>query len=210
MDKNQTAVSVFNKRARTYQVKYMDLDLYNGTYDLFCEHLPKPDANVLELACGPGNITRYLLQKRPELKILGTDLAPNMIELAARNNPAAEFQLMDCRDIDKLNQQYDGVVCGFVLPYLNKEETLQLIRNAATILNAHGLLYVSTMEDDYEKSGLVKNSLGDEVFMHYYPADFLLTALKDNGFVLVDMQQINFPKDDGSVTTDLVILAKKQ
>jgi len=41
-------------------------------------------AKVLELACGPGNITKCLLSKRPDLEILATDIAPNILELAKK------------------------------------------------------------------------------------------------------------------------------
>jgi trans-aconitate methyltransferase len=61
--------------------------------------ITKQDADILELACGPGNITQYIISKRSDFKILGTDLAPNMIELAKINNPSAQFQLLDSRDI---------------------------------------------------------------------------------------------------------------
>lgn len=39
----------------------MDLDLYNDTYDAFCQAVYKPGARIFEIGCGPGNITRYVL-----------------------------------------------------------------------------------------------------------------------------------------------------
>src|SRR4051812_15408408 len=106
MDKNKIAVAVFDKSAKKYQDKFMDVSLYHDTFDAFCDLVTKKGAMVLEIACGPGNITKYLLEKRPDLKILGTDLSPNMLELARANNPLAEFVLMDCRNIGSLNQKY--------------------------------------------------------------------------------------------------------
>src|ERR1043165_1092851 len=101
MDYNEMAVNVFDRCAQDYQAKFMDVQQYSRSLDIFCAQVKK-DAGILELACGPGNITKYLLQKRPDLEILGTDLAPNMLELAKQHNPQAIFQLMDCRDIGKL------------------------------------------------------------------------------------------------------------
>src|SRR6185295_3669822 len=99
MDKTKIAVNIFNKHASKYQDKFMDVNLYAGSFDFFCDAAKKQNAKILEIACGPGNITSYLLNKRPDFKILGIDLAPNMIALAKINNPKADFQLMDCRDI---------------------------------------------------------------------------------------------------------------
>jgi hypothetical protein len=35
----------------------MEMDLYNDTFDLFCNSIEKENADMLELAYGPGNIT---------------------------------------------------------------------------------------------------------------------------------------------------------
>ncbi|WP_442787051.1 class I SAM-dependent methyltransferase [Flavobacterium suncheonense] len=209
MDKTQKAVEAFNKYANLYQDRFMDFDLYNDTFELFCEAIEKKNAEVLELACGPGNITKYLLQQRPDFQILGTDLAPNMIELARKNNPMAKFQLLDCRDFLKLKRNFDGIMCGFGLPYLSKEEAVQLIKDVSTCLNPQGVLYLSTMEDDYGKSGFKKESTGDEIFMHYHQADYLSEALEQNGFRIIALQRKKFPEQDGSYTTDLILIAKK-
>src|SRR6476660_8726042 len=58
-EKSAAAVSLFNKLAKQYQDKYMDVSLYHHSFDIFCRHISKPNAEILELACGPGNITKY-------------------------------------------------------------------------------------------------------------------------------------------------------
>lgn len=209
MDTNKIAVALFDKLAESYQEKFMNVDLYHDTLDLFCKHLVKPNAEILELACGPGNITKYLLNKRRDFKILGTDLAPKMVELAALNNPEAHFELMDCRKLDEHKKQYDGIMCGFCLPYLAKAAVLKLIADSKSVVREAGLLYLSTMEDDYEKSQFRKGSSGDEIFMHYYPKDFLTEALSANGFKILHSKRQEYPENDGSKTIDLIIIAKK-
>ncbi len=209
MDKTQKAIKVFNKCANLYQDRFMDFDLYNDTFDLFCETIEKQNADILELACGPGNITKYLLQKRPDFKILGTDLAPNMIELAQKNNPSGNFQLLDCRNFLQLNKTFDGIICGFGLPYLSKQDAIQLIKDSSQCLNHDGVLYLSTMEDDYRKSGLKKGSTGDEIFIHYHQEDYLSETLIQNGFEIIAKQRKKFPELNGTETTDLILIAKK-
>ncbi len=209
MDKTEVAVGVFNKLAGLYQEKFMNVDLYTDTFDLFCSSVTKANATVLELACGPGNITKYLLKKRPDFNILGTDLAPNMIKLAQMNNPEAVFRLMDCRDIGLMDEKYDGIMCGFGLPYLSKEEALKLVSDASRLLNHNGVLYLSTMEDDYGKSGLKKGSTGDEIFMHFHQADYLTGAIEENGLHIISIARKEYPAADGTTTTDLVMIAGK-
>ncbi len=210
MDRTKQAVEIFNRRAGDYQDKFMDFDLYNDTFDAFCEMLPGRTANVLDIACGPGNITKYLLKKRFDLKILGIDLSENMIRLAGINNPTAEFKLMDCRDIGLLYEKYEGIMCGFCLPYLSKEESVKLISDAAKLLNKEGVIYISIMEGDYKNSGLQKSSDGkDEMYRYFHQEDYLTQALKESGFKTIHIERKDFPTQDGTKPSDLIIIGKK-
>ena len=186
----------------------MSLKLYDQTFDCFIDLLPKADAKILELGCGPGNITRYLLQRRPELKILGTDLAPNMVDLAKTNNPQAEFKILDCRNLSPVSESFDAIMCGFCLPYLNKEEAGSLIQDAAESLNPGGVIYISTMEDEYENSGLQSSASGDEVFMYYHSSNFLLETLATAGFEIQKLQRQDFNESDDTQSIDLFITAQ--
>lgn len=208
MDNSQTAVGIFDKMANVYQEKFMDVSLYHITLDTFCKLIENQNAEMLEIACGPGNITKYLLQQRPDLKILGTDLAPNMIRLAQENNPDATFQLLDCRDMKSLGKKYDAIMCGFVFPYLSPKEVGAFIHDAAEILNQNGVIYISTMEEDENnQSGIKKSSAGDEVYMYYHRADELINALKENGFEITDLQRIANSWGDVKVN-DLVVIGR--
>ncbi|MFT6503986.1 MAG: putative TPR repeat methyltransferase [Crocinitomicaceae bacterium] len=209
MDQNKNAVEIFNKLAEAYQEKFMNVDLYANSFQFLSNTISIENPEILELACGPGNITKFLLNLRPDFKILGTDLSSNMIELAKVNNPSAEFKIMDSREIFLLKKSFDAVICGFLLPYLSKEESIQLIQNSASILHPNGLLYVSTMEDECSKSGFTKGSSGDQIFMHYHQADYLTEALKSSGFEVLKTERIETKNEKGTVTVDLILIAKK-
>ena len=208
MDKTQHAAHIFNKLANLYESKFMDVSLYADSLVFFCENMPVQNAKVLELACGPGNITKFLLEKRPDLDILGTDLAPNMLELAQKNNPTARFEVMDLRNISTINTQYDGIICGFGLPYLSKNDAVLLIQNAEKYLKNKGLLYISTMEDDYSNSKFEKGSTGDEIFMHYHEFDYLSAAMTASGLNMIHTERKIYKQAEKTVV-DLVLIAQK-
>ena len=84
MDRNKETFDTWNNIASLNQDKFMNLDLYNDTYDFICKAIATPNAKLLEIGCGPGNITKYLLSQRPDFDIFGIDIAPNMIELAKK------------------------------------------------------------------------------------------------------------------------------
>lgn len=208
MNQTKIAVDIFNKLATAYQEKFMDVSMYHDSLDVFCNSIKKEKPEILELACGPGNITKYLLQKRPDFKILGSDLAPNMIELAKINNPTAHFELMDCRAITSLSRKYDGILCGFGLPYLSKEEAIQFIKDVNQKLNQNGILYISTMEDDNSKSGFKTGSTGDKMYQNFHQADYLSATLEENGFRIIHLERKEYFYNEQQ-TTDLIIIATK-
>ena len=211
MDKYHITFQSWDKLASAYQDKFMDLDLYNDTYDLFCDLVKPPGASVLEIGCGPGNITRYVLSKRPDLHIEGIDTSPNMLKLAKENNPSAGFKVMDCRHIDTLTTTYDAVLCGFCLPYLSKEDCQKLISDCSALLNTGGILYFSAIEDDYAKSAMETSSNGEHsLFVYYHEAAYLQQWLSEYGFEEIALYRKQYPKADGSSSIHLIVLARKK
>jgi trans-aconitate methyltransferase len=211
MDRYKVTIDTWNKLADRYQERFMDLDLYNDTYDRFCNLLEKQQAEILEIACGPGNITRYLLQHRPDFKILATDAAPAMLVLAKENNPGADVVQLDCRELLSVDRMFDGIVCGFVMPYLTKEDCGKLIQDSSVLLAVGGVLYISAIEGDYEKSTMQTSSDGQHsVFMYYHEASYLTTFLKDSGFEISDIFRKPYCNADGSEDTHLIMIGVKK
>lgn len=209
--RNKESVETYNKAAKNYQDKVMDMVLYNDTYDKFCALIDKKNPEILEVACGPGNVTKYLSSKRIDFKILGIDLAPSMIELATINNPQADFKVMDCRHIEKLDKNFDAIMCGFCMPYLSQQECRKMITDFSKLLRPNGIVYFSTMEDDYEKSGYETTSFSgqDRVYIYYHQADFLADCLTTSRLQLIDLQRIDCPEPDGTFFTDMIFMARK-
>ncbi|MFK5983235.1 MAG: class I SAM-dependent methyltransferase [Flavobacteriaceae bacterium] len=207
---NNNPKNVFNDCSLQYQDKFMDFDLHNDSFDLFCELIENKNASVLEIGCGPGNITKYILNKRPDIKLLGIDIAPNMIQLAKKNNPLTIFKVMDCKNILDINLKFDAILCGFTLPYLTKQKVLLLIENASVLLKPNGILYLSTMEDSYEKSNFLVSSSDKSkgIFTYYHEIEYLTKFLQENNFNVIETIRKEYPEPkDESI--DLIVIAKK-
>ena len=212
MDERVTeTIDTYNKSAQKYQDKFMKMDMYNDTYEQFCNFVIVEDPQIFEVGVGPGNITKYLHSLRPDFNVFGIDLAPRMIELARINNPKAVFEVMDCRKIDQVNRYFDAIVAGFCLPYLSKEESATFIEASSKILNAKGLLYISTMEDSYDKSGFETTSFsGDnKVYIYYHQEEFLSKCLISSGFEIISLQRKYYPEPNGTFLTDMIFIARK-
>ncbi|MCO6484752.1 MAG: class I SAM-dependent methyltransferase [Saprospiraceae bacterium] len=208
MDKHAETQHTWNNIASLYQDKFMNLDLYNDTYDHICHSLAKRNAKLLDIGCGPGNITQYLLAQRPDFDIFGIDLAPNMIELARKNNPTARFAIMDGRHIHRLETKYDGIIAGFCLPYLSPTESQELIKAAYDLLNEDGLIYLSFVEGDPDQSSF-KTGSGGRVFFQYHPLDDLQAHLVRTGFDDIKTFRVRYPSTETAFDIHTILTARR-
>ena len=80
----------------------------------------KPGMRVLDLACGPGTLSRPLAaQASPGGELVGVDLAPGMIELARLAAiPNASFEVMDIEQLTFPNASFDAAACGHGLQFV--------------------------------------------------------------------------------------------
>ncbi|MCE3227426.1 MAG: methyltransferase family protein [Bacteroidetes bacterium] len=210
-DKYTLTIEAYDRLAQAYEDKFMDLDSYDPSYVSFCGLVKKQNAAILEIGCGPGNITRYLLKKRPDFKIFAIDAAPNMIALAKKNNPAATFEVMDARKIGNLSQKFDAIISGFCMPYLSKEECEQQIKDCHALLNENGIFYFSVIEDSYSKSGFEDTTDGKGKFhVYYHEENYLRAFLEKNNFDVVEQSRVHFNKADDSTLVTLIFIAKKK
>lgn len=209
MDKYKETFDTWNKVASLYQARFMDLDIYNDTYDFICNSITKAGAKILDIGCGPGNIASYLLSARPDFDLVGIDVAPAMIELAKKNNPAARFVQMDIRQIDKIEAKFDGIICGFCLPYLSGADSQKLIADCYRLLNEEGLIYMSFVEGDPNKSGFKTASSGDRTFFYYYSLDGLKQQLSKNNFDRLRVGTVPFKRNEAELEIHTIVTARK-
>lgn len=209
MHHSADSASVFNKLAEGYRDKFMGLTLYDDFYREFCGLLKPGRARVLDAACGPGNVSRYLLAQRPELDLLGIDLAPRMVELATEAVPSARFAVHDCRHLAELRLRFDGILCAFGLPYLSSEEATAFIRASSEVLDPGGVLYLSTILGRSEDSGFERCSTGDQVYLHYHSEEQIVSSLQECGLRLVKQTQLPSPSAAAKKTIDLIVIAQK-
>jgi len=208
MDKYKETFETWNNIASIYQSKFMELDLYKDTYDLICNSIDKPKAKLLEIGCGPGNITKYLLSKRQDFDIFGIDIAPNMVELARVNNPSGHFAVMDCRQINNLDSKYDGIIVGFCLPYLSHSESIELFSNSYDLLNDKGLIYLSFVEGEPDKSDFKVGS-GGRVYFYYHKLDEIKSQLSKFKFGEIKTFKVKYKISETEFDIHTIIIAKK-
>ena len=200
----------WNKIAALYEEKFMDLDLYDHTYDFFSDAIKKEKPFILDAGCGPGNISRYILSKHPDFKIFGIDVAPNMVALATKNNPAAKFSVMDLRSIDQFQTTYDGIICGFGLPYLSEADVKKFIFDCHNLLHESGVLYLSFVAGDPKQSGFKTGTPGDRVYFYYHSAEKIRKQLAETGFEELKGFEVPYKTSDTEREIHSVIITRKR
>lgn len=199
------SIELFDKYAESYQNSYMNVSAYHEPLDVFINFLNNNDS-IIDIACGPGNVSKYILSKNESIKIHGIDGAQRMIELAQINNPSAKFEVMDIENISSIKSNYDGIICSFALPYLKSNQLENLLRDLNLILKTNGILYLSTMVSKENKEVLETSSKGDQTLINYYSVDYLRLILSRYQFVIQDEFAFETVDASGRTNSDKVFI----
>ena len=207
-DDCQASVKLFNQFAERYAEKYFDLEQYDRFYAMFAAQLPHA-ARVVDIACGPGNVSAYLLRHRPDLSLTGVDLAPKMIDIARQRVPAGQFFVGDCRRLHELATDCDGAVFAFGLSYLNQTDAEQFFTSLNRVLNADAVLLLTTISASESSSRYERSSSGDELLTVYRTPQEMSDMLVSYGFEVQFVELVASPANAPSPTQDVVLIAKK-
>jgi ubiquinone/menaquinone biosynthesis C-methylase UbiE len=109
--------SIFSRHALAYQRRLEDIMARGesvGRTRAIELVRAQPGMRILDLACGPGNLSRRLAELvSPGGEVVGVDLAPGMIELARSANIAnASFAVMDIEQLELPDASFDAAICG--------------------------------------------------------------------------------------------------
>ena len=99
----------------------------------------KAGDSVLELGCGPGDVTAELLRRGATVHAI--DSSPEMLSAAAKRAPAATFERSDVRTFSP-RVAYDVVLIFFVLHELAIGDVNAVIERATSALASGGRLAI--------------------------------------------------------------------
>jgi ubiquinone/menaquinone biosynthesis C-methylase UbiE len=99
----------------------------------------QPGERVLDLACGPGNLSRRLAAARGW--VVSVDVAEGMLALAHADVPEAVFARMDLGRLGLAARTFDAALCGHGLQFL--ADLAGTFREARRILRPGGRLAAS-------------------------------------------------------------------
>jgi trans-aconitate methyltransferase len=203
------SVATFSKLANRYADKYFHLDIYDQYLERFAKRILTPHACVIDVACGPGNVSAYLAKVRPDLTLFGIDLAEGMVEQARRRVPSAEFLVKDCRHINELAQVFDAAAFAFGLSYLSDDDANRFFSSLNATLTDSAMLYLSTLTGEPSWTGFETSSSGDSIYQTYRNIDDVVAMVERAGYRVDSKDVIASPANAPRATQDLILIAQR-
>ena len=204
------SVATFDKLADRYAEQYFHSDIYDRYLEEFVKHIRPQGARVLDAACGPGNVSAFLVRVRPDLRLVGIDLAEGMVRQAKSRVPGVEFLVKDCRKIDTLEEVFDACAFGFGLSYLTDDDAQQFFASLNASLTESATLYLSTITGERRGSGFEESSTGEKVYLEYRNVDDVVSMVEKAGFRIDVMELVASPANAPQSTQDLVLIAQRE
>ncbi len=137
--------TMFDSLAPSWEVIRAD-PTYRAGFDEGLDQLPRGfrPRRVLDVACGTGIAASFVLDRWPEVKVIGTDISPKMVDLASELVPSATFQVASVHHLPFDDGAFDLVTALDGL--LDPEELLRVLGRKGRLLvvySRHGTTPIS-------------------------------------------------------------------
>jgi trans-aconitate 2-methyltransferase len=129
------------------------------------------DETVLDAGCGSGRVTRLLLERLPEGRVIGVDAAPSMIEEARSNlseyGDRVDLRVCDLLDLE-LSDPVDAAFSNATFHWIGNHARLFETMAAALVAGAQLEAQCGGEGNVAEWKRAVEAAIGDERFATYF------------------------------------------
>ena len=94
---------------------------------------------MLDVATGPGNVAARASHRGAT--VIGVDIAPRMLALAAQHVPGVEFRVADAENLPFRDAEFEAVVTNFGIGHFPRPE--RAVAEFARVLMHHGMVALS-------------------------------------------------------------------
>lgn len=105
------------------------------------EFIPEKRGNILDVACGMGATTRYLLKYFSASNVVGINISQKQLEISRANALGCEFMLMDAVDLAFRDAFFNNIICVEAAFHFDTRE--RFVQEAYRVLKPGGYLVLS-------------------------------------------------------------------
>jgi cyclopropane fatty-acyl-phospholipid synthase-like methyltransferase len=105
------------------------------------DFIPEKRGTILDVACGKGATTRYLLKYYPAKAITGINISEKQLESCRANGPGCRFLLMSATDLEFEDRSFDNIICVEAAFHFDTRE--KFFQEAFRVLKPKGRLVLS-------------------------------------------------------------------
>ena len=130
---------------------------------------------VLELGVGNGKTLRAILKQKPS-EVTAVYFSEKVIRIVRDNFREIKFYNCDVRELPFSNQDFDVVVCYYVLNNLGENDRLKVVKEMYRVLKKNGIiLFEDFAIGDYRQKGeeIEKNTVEHKngIICHFFTED---------------------------------------
>lgn len=144
---------------------------------------------IIDIGSGSGRDAKIFTHKG--IDVVGIDFCQNLIDIARKNAPLAEFKLMDIEEMHFPPDSFDGAWAACSLLHIAKKSFPEVLKKIHNLLKKEGLLYLAlkkgqgeSLEADLRYEGDVKK------FWSFYEEDELKNILQNTNFKILSFDLI--------------------
>lgn len=178
----KTYNAIANKYEKEAEADWKDKEYVNK----FLKYL-KNKSSVLDIGCGTGELLKYY--NDIGLKTTGIDISKVMVNISKNKVPNANIFNMSLYDIDKLEEEFDGISVTFTLVHIPKEKINEVIRKINKKLKDNGKIFIvftTSLEEGLQEEPLDKNY---KYYAINYSTNELCNILENNKFEILESKE---------------------
>jgi nucleoside-diphosphate-sugar epimerase/ubiquinone/menaquinone biosynthesis C-methylase UbiE len=103
--------------------------------------IPKKQGHILDVACGRGATTRYLLKYYKPAHVTGINIGEQQLQICRKNAPGCTFLQMDATALEFRDNSFENIICVEAAFHFDTRE--KFVREAYRVLKPGGYLVLS-------------------------------------------------------------------
>lgn len=142
----QLTVTSYNSTAHAWAEAHSTEDFWREELEAFGRHLPT--GTVLEIGCGGGRDAEALINLGYDY--VGTDAAPNFVEVAKARNPQGSFEVSSVHNLPFEHDSFDGFWASAVLLHISKDRINPALKRLHEVTKSNGIGFIAIKEGQGE------------------------------------------------------------